>query len=56
MSTGRVILTGSPDLTKFTEGSTVYQDSANRSTLTEVEENASWHGTVYHAGTSTSLY
>jgi hypothetical protein len=51
-ATGRVILTGSPDLTKFTEGSTVYQDSANRSTLTEVEENASWHGTVYHAGTS----
>jgi hypothetical protein len=51
-ATGRVVLTGSPDLTKFTEGSTVYQDSANRSTLTEVEDNASWHGTVYHAGTS----
>ena len=51
-ATGKVILTGSPDLTKFTEGSTVYQDSANRSTLAEVEDNASWHGTVYHAGTS----
>ena len=51
-ATGKVILTGSPDLTKFTEGSTVYQDSANRSTLAQVEDNASWHGTVYHAGTS----
>ena len=50
--TGKVILTGSPDLTEFTEGSTVYQDSANRSTLAEVEDNATWHGTVYHSGTS----
>lgn len=50
--TGKVTLTGSPDLTEFTEGSTVYQDSANRSTLAEVEDNATWHGTVYHSGTS----
>ena len=54
-ATGKVILTGSPDLTKFTEGSTVYQDSANRTTQADVEGNASWYGTVYHAGTS-NLY
>ena len=53
--TGKVILAGSPDLTKFTEGSTVYQDSANRTTQADVEGNASWYGTVYHAGTS-NLY
>ena len=51
-ASGKIILAGSPDLSEFTEGSTVYQDSANRTTLTAVEENATWYGTVYHAGTS----
>lgn len=49
---GIITLAGSPVLDKFVEGSTVYQDSSNRTTQSDVESNATWYGTVYHAGTA----
>ena len=49
---GKVTLAGSPNLTKFVEGSTIYQASANQTSQANVETNATWYATVYHAGSS----
>ena len=49
---GKVTLAGSPNLTKFVEGSTIYQASANQTSQANVETNATWYATVYHSGSS----
>ncbi len=49
---GKIVLTGSPDLTEFTEGSTIYQHGSNLTTQASVETDSSWYATVYHAGSA----
>ena len=50
-----IVLANNPSVDEFTEGSLVYQDSANRTTQATVEANASWYGVVLHANTSNIL-
>lgn len=50
-----ITLANTPSVDEFTEGSLVYQDSANRTTQATVEANASWYGVVLHANTSNIL-
>ena len=50
-----ITLANSPSVDELTEGTLVYQDSANRTTQATVEANASWYGVVLHANTSNIL-
>lgn len=45
--TGYIQLTTNPDMSKYTEGSIIYQDSQNRSTEAEVTTHADWYAVVY---------
>ena len=51
---GTIALTSSPTVDDVTEGVTIYQtsDSSNKSTQADVESDATWWATVYHANTS----
>ena len=51
---GTIALTSSPSVNDITEGVTIYQtsDASNKSTQADVESQASWWATVYHANTS----
>ena len=52
---GKVTIVGSQDLSEFTEGTLIYQGTPNTpstATTANIEANASWYATVYHAGTS----
>jgi len=50
-----ITLANTPSVDELTEGTLVYQDSANRTTQATVEANASWYGVVLHANTSNIL-
>ena len=51
---GTIALTSSPTVDDVTEGITIYQtsDSSNKGTQADVESDATWWATVYHANTS----
>ena len=51
---GTIALTSSPSVNNITEGVTIYQTSngSDKSTQADVESEASWWATVYHANTS----
>ena len=51
---GSIVLSNSPDVSEFTEGSYVYQNGSSLSTESAVTSNSNWYGKVLKA-TSTEL-